>query len=138
MTVKNRDNLRDAVKRLESEPIEQGQETVPLAPLDFEFHPLTEKDKKEFKNSGLPENAKCGLTQVLSELDSKGDITSSRQAASGNQMPLDSVEGHISNSQPGQNYPIWPTAVVTFAIGLTAAWLIFIGYGLVRLIVGAI
>ena len=124
MAVNNRDNLQEALERLESETIEQGQENVPLAPVDFEFHPLSEKDKNEFKSFRLPENEECGLTRVLSELDSKEDINP--------------VNGAISNSQPDQNYPIWPRAVITFALGLTAAWLIFIGYGLVRLIVGAI
>ena len=124
MAVKNHDDLQEALKRLASETIEQGQENVPLAPVDFEFHPLSEKDKKEFKSFRLPENEECGLTQVLSELDAKEDINP--------------VKGDISNSQPDRNYPIWPRAVITFALGLTAAWLIFIGYGLIRLIVGAI
>ena len=124
MAVKNRENLQEALKRLESETIEQGQENVPLVPVNFEFHPLTEKDKKEFKSFRLPENEDCGLTRVLSELDSKEHINP--------------VKGDISNSQPDQNYPIWPRAVIAFALGLTAAWLIFIGYGLIRLVVGAI
>ena len=137
MALKNRDNLRDALKRLESETIEQ--ESVPLAPVAFEFQALAERDKKEFKSSRLLENQECKLTRVLSELDSsERDISSSRHAQSGNQLPLDSVGRHISNSQPPQNYPIWPAAVVTFALGLTAIWLIFIGYGLLRLIVGTI
>ena len=30
--------------------------------------------------------------------------------------------------------PIWPAAVITFGLSLTAAWVIVLGYGLVRLI----
>jgi len=30
--------------------------------------------------------------------------------------------------------PFWPKAVVAFGVGLTAAWLCFLGYGLVKLI----
>ena len=138
MAVKNRDNLQAVLKRFENVTIEQGQENAPLAPMDFEFRPLTEKDKKEFKSFRLPENEKRGLSRVLSELDSKEDMTWFRRDGSGNQMSLDPEGGHISNSQPGQKYPVWPTAVITFALGLTAVWLIFIGYGLVRLIAGAI
>ena len=83
MPVKNRDSLQEGLKRLESETIEQEQENVPLAPLDSEFRPLAEKDKKGFRNLRLPENAECGLTRILLELDSKEDITPSRQATSG-------------------------------------------------------
>ena len=33
-----------------------------------------------------------------------------------------------------QNDPFWPAAVITFGLSLTAAWVILLGYGLVRLI----
>ena len=29
---------------------------------------------------------------------------------------------------------IWPKAVIAFGLGLTAAWICFLGYGLVKLI----
>ena len=31
-------------------------------------------------------------------------------------------------------HPIWPVAVVTFGISLSAAWVMLIGYGPIRLI----
>ena len=30
--------------------------------------------------------------------------------------------------------PIWPAVVITFGLSLTAAWVILIGYGLLRLV----
>ena len=33
-----------------------------------------------------------------------------------------------------RNDPFWPEAVITFAISLTTAWAILLGYGLVRLV----
>ena len=33
---------------------------------------------------------------------------------------------------------IWPTAVVVFGLGLTVAWTILLGYGLVKIIHAAI
>jgi hypothetical protein len=41
------------------------------------------------------------------------------------------------NSQPARRLPvrrIWPTAVIAFGLGLTAAWICFLGYGLVKLV----
>jgi len=73
---KNHDSLEDALRRLETEAIERGGENAPLAPVGFEFRPLTEKEKKEFRNSRLPESNKDReLTNVPAELDSKADIT---------------------------------------------------------------
>ena len=30
--------------------------------------------------------------------------------------------------------PFWPAAIITFGISLTAAWIILIGYALIRLV----
>jgi hypothetical protein len=30
--------------------------------------------------------------------------------------------------------PFWPAAIITFGLGLTAGWVILIGYGLIRLV----
>jgi hypothetical protein len=41
------------------------------------------------------------------------------------------------NSQPTRRLAvpqIWPTAVLAFGLGLTAAWICFLGYGLVKLV----
>jgi hypothetical protein len=41
------------------------------------------------------------------------------------------------NSQHARKLPvhqIWPTAVIAFGLGLTAAWICFLGYGLVKLV----
>ena len=41
------------------------------------------------------------------------------------------------NAQPSRKLvvrQIWPTAVVAFGLGLTAAWICFLGYGLVKLV----
>jgi hypothetical protein len=41
------------------------------------------------------------------------------------------------NSQPASRLlvrQIWPTAVIAFGLGLTAAWICFLGYGLVKLV----
>lgn len=35
---------------------------------------------------------------------------------------------------PVRKDPFWPAAVITFGVSLTAAWVILLGYGLVRLI----
>jgi len=35
---------------------------------------------------------------------------------------------------PVRNDPFWPAAVITLGIGLTTAWVILLGYGLVRLV----
>jgi hypothetical protein len=35
---------------------------------------------------------------------------------------------------PGRKDSFWPAAVITFGVSLTAAWVILLGYGLVRLI----
>jgi hypothetical protein len=31
-------------------------------------------------------------------------------------------------------HPFWPKAVITFGLVLTAAWMCFLGYGLVKLV----
>ena len=31
-------------------------------------------------------------------------------------------------------YRVWPTAVIAFGLGLTAAWICLLGYGLVRIV----
>jgi hypothetical protein len=35
-------------------------------------------------------------------------------------------------------HPVWPIAVITFGIGLTAAWMGLLSYGLIKLIALAI
>jgi hypothetical protein len=30
--------------------------------------------------------------------------------------------------------PIWPAAIITFGIGLSAAWVILLGFGLIKLV----
>jgi hypothetical protein len=48
-----------------------------------------------------------------------------------------SVGDHVSNiplESRGQHEPFWPAAVITFGLSLTAAWIMLIGYGLVRLL----
>jgi hypothetical protein len=47
------------------------------------------------------------------------------------------VGKHMSDLVAGvttKHDPIWPTAVIVFGIGLTAAWVGLLGYGLVKLI----
>ena len=41
----------------------------------------------------------------------------------------------VPNGQciPTRKEPIWPAAVITFGLSLTAAWVILLGYGLVKL-----
>jgi hypothetical protein len=41
-------------------------------------------------------------------------------------------------SERAANDPMWPTALVVFGIGLTAAWIGLLGYGLATLIERAI
>jgi hypothetical protein len=41
------------------------------------------------------------------------------------------------NSQPARRVAvrgIWPAAAIAFGLGLTAAWICFLGYGLVKLV----
>jgi hypothetical protein len=40
----------------------------------------------------------------------------------------------LQSELPCQNDSFWPAAVITFGLSLTAAWVIVLGYGLVRLI----
>ena len=40
----------------------------------------------------------------------------------------------LQPERPVRNDPFWPAAVITFGISLTAAWVILLGYGLVRLV----
>ena len=40
----------------------------------------------------------------------------------------------IQSELPVRREPFWPAALITFGISLTAAWVILLGYGLVRLI----
>jgi hypothetical protein len=40
----------------------------------------------------------------------------------------------ISSELPVRREPFWPQAVITFGLGITAAWVILLGYGLVKLI----
>ena len=40
----------------------------------------------------------------------------------------------IQSELPVRREPLWPAALVTFEISLTAAWVILLGYGLVRLV----
>ena len=40
----------------------------------------------------------------------------------------------IQFEQPVRREPFWPAALITFGLSLTAAWVILLGYGLVRLI----
>jgi len=37
-------------------------------------------------------------------------------------------------SEPPKGDPFWAAAIVTFGISLTAAWVILLGYGLIRLV----
>jgi hypothetical protein len=42
-----------------------------------------------------------------------------------------------SVAQPARKlsvHQIWPTAVIGFGLGLTAVWICFLGYGLVRIV----
>ena len=39
----------------------------------------------------------------------------------------------LQSELPVRNDPFWPAAVITFGLSLTAAWVILLGYGLVRL-----
>ena len=40
----------------------------------------------------------------------------------------------IQSELPVWREPFWPVALVTFGLSLTAAWVILLGYGLVRLV----
>jgi hypothetical protein len=40
----------------------------------------------------------------------------------------------LQSELPVRNDPFWPAAVITFGLSLTAAWVILLGYGLVRLV----
>jgi len=40
----------------------------------------------------------------------------------------------LQSELPVRNDPFWPAAVITLGMGLTAAWVILLGYGLVKLI----
>ena len=40
----------------------------------------------------------------------------------------------IQSELPVRREPFWPAALITFGLSLTAAWVILLGYGLVRLI----
>ena len=40
----------------------------------------------------------------------------------------------LQSELPARNDPFWPAAVITFGIGLTVAWVMLLGYGLVRLV----
>jgi hypothetical protein len=44
------------------------------------------------------------------------------------------VGGRMSDLASGSRDPFWAAAMVTFGISLTAAWVILIGYGLIRLV----
>jgi hypothetical protein len=39
-----------------------------------------------------------------------------------------------ASNPPAGRREIWPAAVITFGLSLTAAWVILLGYGLVRLV----
>ena len=41
-------------------------------------------------------------------------------------------------SGPPKGDPFWAAAIVTFGICLTAAWVILLGYGLIRLVANVI
>ena len=40
----------------------------------------------------------------------------------------------VQSELPVRNDPFWPAAVIAFGISLTAAWVILLGYTLVRLV----
>jgi hypothetical protein len=52
----------------------------------------------------------------------------------------DLVAGFSSSvsERSSKRHPVWPVVVVTFGIGLTAAWMGLLGYGLIKLIALAI
>jgi hypothetical protein len=35
---------------------------------------------------------------------------------------------------PERRDPFWPAAIITFGISLTAAWIILLGFGLIKLV----
>ena len=37
-------------------------------------------------------------------------------------------------TRSGVEHPIWPEAVIALALGVTAGWVILLGYGLVKLV----
>ena len=40
----------------------------------------------------------------------------------------------LQSELPVRNDPFWPAAVIALGISLTTAWVILLGYGLVRLV----
>lgn len=41
---------------------------------------------------------------------------------------------HAIPARSGVKHPIWPEAVVAFALGVTVGWVILLGYGVVKLV----
>ncbi len=41
---------------------------------------------------------------------------------------------HVIPTRSGVKHPIWPKVVIAFGLGLTVAWVILLGYGLVKLV----
>jgi hypothetical protein len=48
----------------------------------------------------------------------------------------DLVSGFPSrvSARSSKRHPVWPVVAITFGIGLTAAWIGLLGYGLIKLI----
>jgi len=69
-------------------------------------------------------------------------ITSPRQLSGQSTcVAFDPWGDHVSNiplEPRGQREPLWPAAVITFGLSLTATWIVLIGYALIRLIERAI
>ena len=38
------------------------------------------------------------------------------------------------HATPARRHEMWPEAVIAFALGVNAAWVILLGYGLIKLI----
>jgi hypothetical protein len=48
------------------------------------------------------------------------------------------VMSKVASGPPERRDPFWPAAIITFGIGLTAAWVILLAYGLIKLVEHAI
>jgi hypothetical protein len=46
----------------------------------------------------------------------------------------DLVSGFPIRERSDKRHTVWPEVVITFGIGLTAAWVGLLGYGLIKLI----
>ena len=44
------------------------------------------------------------------------------------------AEAHAEAAREPFSRRVWPTGVIAFGIGLTAAWMCLLGYGLVKLV----